>query len=513
MSWCARYRCLSCHQIEGSRRRHLHRAAHREGSKVKESGSRHYLLLPTTVRPILTDRMLPLAMSDASARRFLADVDRQRLRRRRHPGEIFAGRPAPTRPSAASASTTSATAAVPAIRSRQPGATGPPPRRRAGQAPPGGSPGGWRGRSVGAPTALPQRRAWTPPTPATWPPIWSPAARRSPARSSARSARRALARPPRGPPVGMPRGRPLRPGSIDRRPPAAERPRPTPAAAPCDGGRRRCLEQRARGRGFSLRSTCHGDDGHGDGFNAYNLDPRPRDLADPAFQAAHSDAELTGVIRSGGPAAGPCQRHARLGSNALGAPHPRTGNLSADSEARGELSSPRRTSRNSASSRASRRRLTGELNSAPATTGARPPAGSERPAGRSPPRRRRGAAGGELLGHPPRRREHRLGRRSRRPLPVALRLRPAPAPPRHLGEEVRRRRRRHVRRREEGPGEPPVAGEIGLHLLPAQPGFRQDPLRRPLGRPTRLEEVHLHPAVGVDGAVAGRLDRQEDRLG
>jgi mono/diheme cytochrome c family protein len=51
-------------------------------------------------------------------------------------------------------------------------------------------------------------------------------------------------------------------------------------------------------------STCHGVDGHGDGFNAYNLDPKPRDLSDPAFQAAHSDAELTTVIRSGGPAAG-----------------------------------------------------------------------------------------------------------------------------------------------------------------------------------------------------------------
>ncbi len=51
-------------------------------------------------------------------------------------------------------------------------------------------------------------------------------------------------------------------------------------------------------------STCHGVEGHGDGFNAYNLDPRPRDLGDPAFQAKRSDAELIAVIRSGGPSAG-----------------------------------------------------------------------------------------------------------------------------------------------------------------------------------------------------------------
>jgi len=51
-------------------------------------------------------------------------------------------------------------------------------------------------------------------------------------------------------------------------------------------------------------SICHGDEGHGDGFNAYNLDPKPRDLGDPAFQAKRSDEELSTVIRAGGGAAG-----------------------------------------------------------------------------------------------------------------------------------------------------------------------------------------------------------------
>ncbi len=49
---------------------------------------------------------------------------------------------------------------------------------------------------------------------------------------------------------------------------------------------------------------CHGEEGHGDGFNAYNLDPKPRDLADAAFQAQRSDDELAAIIRSGGGVAG-----------------------------------------------------------------------------------------------------------------------------------------------------------------------------------------------------------------
>jgi mono/diheme cytochrome c family protein len=51
-------------------------------------------------------------------------------------------------------------------------------------------------------------------------------------------------------------------------------------------------------------ATCHGTEGRGDGFNAYSLDPKPRDLGDPAFQASRSDADLAGVIRSGGGVAG-----------------------------------------------------------------------------------------------------------------------------------------------------------------------------------------------------------------
>ncbi len=50
--------------------------------------------------------------------------------------------------------------------------------------------------------------------------------------------------------------------------------------------------------------TCHGEGGAGDGFNAFNLDPHPRDYSDPAFQKKKTDAELADAIRRGGAGVG-----------------------------------------------------------------------------------------------------------------------------------------------------------------------------------------------------------------
>ena len=50
--------------------------------------------------------------------------------------------------------------------------------------------------------------------------------------------------------------------------------------------------------------TCHGELGAGDGFNAFNLDPHPRDLSDPQFQKKKSDAELADAIQRGGAGVG-----------------------------------------------------------------------------------------------------------------------------------------------------------------------------------------------------------------
>jgi mono/diheme cytochrome c family protein len=49
--------------------------------------------------------------------------------------------------------------------------------------------------------------------------------------------------------------------------------------------------------------TCHGETGAGDGFNAFNLDPKPRDLSDPVFQKK-SGADLADAIRRGGAGVG-----------------------------------------------------------------------------------------------------------------------------------------------------------------------------------------------------------------
>jgi mono/diheme cytochrome c family protein len=50
--------------------------------------------------------------------------------------------------------------------------------------------------------------------------------------------------------------------------------------------------------------TCHGDIGAGDGFNAFNLDPRPGDLSAAAFQKSKTDADLADAIRRGGAGVG-----------------------------------------------------------------------------------------------------------------------------------------------------------------------------------------------------------------
>lgn len=48
-------------------------------------------------------------------------------------------------------------------------------------------------------------------------------------------------------------------------------------------------------------SVCHGATGEGDGFNAFNLDPRPRNFKDREWQRAVTDRELQAIVRGGGP--------------------------------------------------------------------------------------------------------------------------------------------------------------------------------------------------------------------
>jgi cytochrome c553 len=46
--------------------------------------------------------------------------------------------------------------------------------------------------------------------------------------------------------------------------------------------------------------VCHGQNGEGDGFNAYNLSPRPHSLSDSAYAKTLSNETLTETISFGG---------------------------------------------------------------------------------------------------------------------------------------------------------------------------------------------------------------------
>ena len=51
-------------------------------------------------------------------------------------------------------------------------------------------------------------------------------------------------------------------------------------------------------------SICHGVEGEGDGFNAYNLNPKPRDFTDSSYQDRMDSAQIIETISSGGAAMG-----------------------------------------------------------------------------------------------------------------------------------------------------------------------------------------------------------------
>jgi mono/diheme cytochrome c family protein len=62
----------------------------------------------------------------------------------------------------------------------------------------------------------------------------------------------------------------------------------------------------AQGRNVYGRycSVCHGVQGKGDGFNAFNLNPRPRNFTDSAFLARLDERLVRETIAKGGSAVG-----------------------------------------------------------------------------------------------------------------------------------------------------------------------------------------------------------------
>jgi len=88
------YRCMSCHQIGGVGGDISTAPLGAEGSKVRAKWLADYLKLPTTVRPILEERMIQLQMPDEE-RGFIADFAENVLRDDQIPAEIFPGAPPP----------------------------------------------------------------------------------------------------------------------------------------------------------------------------------------------------------------------------------------------------------------------------------------------------------------------------------------------------------------------------------------------------------------------------------
>lgn len=51
-------------------------------------------------------------------------------------------------------------------------------------------------------------------------------------------------------------------------------------------------------------SVCHGVEGRGDGFNAYNLDPKPRNFTDSSYRVKLDSALIVETITLGGASVG-----------------------------------------------------------------------------------------------------------------------------------------------------------------------------------------------------------------
>ena len=60
----------------------------------------------------------------------------------------------------------------------------------------------------------------------------------------------------------------------------------------------------ARQTFHTLCAACHGESGRGDGIAAANLNPKPRNYADKAWQASVTDDQIRYIILNGGASVG-----------------------------------------------------------------------------------------------------------------------------------------------------------------------------------------------------------------
>jgi mono/diheme cytochrome c family protein len=62
--------------------------------------------------------------------------------------------------------------------------------------------------------------------------------------------------------------------------------------------------EEARQTFHTLCITCHGETGHGDGIASVNLDPKPRNYTDKAWQKSVTDDQIRAIILGGGASVG-----------------------------------------------------------------------------------------------------------------------------------------------------------------------------------------------------------------
>src|SRR4051812_27788483 len=83
-------------------------------------------------------------------------------------------------------------------------------------------------------------------------------------------------------------------------PPSSGSPNAQPESAP----KKKDAAGQARAMFDTICATCHGGDGTGNGPAAANLNPKPRNYTDPAWQASVTDEDLKKTILLGGQGVG-----------------------------------------------------------------------------------------------------------------------------------------------------------------------------------------------------------------
>ena len=83
-------------------------------------------------------------------------------------------------------------------------------------------------------------------------------------------------------------------------PPSSGSPNAQPESAP----KKKNAAQQAQAMFDTVCATCHGGDGTGNGPAAANLNPKPRNYTDPAWQASVTDDDIRKTILLGGQGVG-----------------------------------------------------------------------------------------------------------------------------------------------------------------------------------------------------------------